>query len=572
MTQSETLTLLKTGRNVFVTGPAGSGKTHVINEYIKYLNEREVPVGITASTGIAATHMGGVTIHAWSGMGIRAYMDEHEIESLREKKYIAKHFSDTQVLIIDEVSMLHHFRFDLLDEIARTLRKSDKPFGGMQVVLCGDFFQLPPVSRMGEPESQFIYRSKSWKDAGFTICYLSEQHRQKDDVSLGILNEIRSGDVSDEAREQLRSRHNAEIDEIEPTRLFTHNADVDTMNDQELLKVQENEFTYEMSSKGKTPLVLVLKKSCLAPEILRLKKGARVMCVKNNFDEGYVNGTLGVIESCGPNVHPVIRASNGKRITIEPASWQINDGGKILAEITQYPLRLAWAITVHKSQGMSLDAVDVDLSKAFEPGMGYVALSRVRTFGGLTIRGINENALQVHPEVLEYDRHLRELSGKAESVLHHTDSKDIVREQEEFLARVAPMHSRRRTENGRRRTENGGRSTKGSARRKEPNVSTYEQTAVLVRQEKSIREMAKARGKMAETILEHIEKLKKSGSDINITYLKKEISPEKFRKIEAAFEEIYDKTGETLLSPVKSKVGPNVSFLEIRLARILLGY
>jgi len=152
-----------------------------------------------------------------------------------------------------------------------------------------------------------------------------------------------------------------------------------------------------------------------APEVLRLRKGARVMCVKNNFEEGYVNGTLGVVVSCAPDSDPVIRTGaspdhpEGRLITIERANWQIADDGKILAELDQYPLRLAWAITVHKSQGMSLDAVEVDLSKAFEAGMGYVALSRVRTLAGLSILGFSENALKVNGEVLEFDRHLREL-------------------------------------------------------------------------------------------------------------------------------------------------------------------
>jgi hypothetical protein len=339
----------------------------------------------------------------------------------------------------------------MVDQILKRVKKNDEPFGGLQVVLCGDFFQLPPISRFGEPQARFIYESKSWKEGKFTVCYLGENYRQVNDPSLNILNDIRAGEVSEESFELLMTRSvgalkEHEAEEYISTKLYTHNIDVDSINDSELVKMGGYETTYEMTSKGKKPLVEALKKSCLAPDKLRLKKGARVICVKNNFEEGYVNGTLGVVVSCGYGVDPVIQTAStpdhpgGQRITVAKATWVIDDESKILAEICQYPLRLAWAITVHKSQGMSLDAVEVDLSKAFEPGMGYVALSRVRTLAGLKILGINGNALRVNPLVLEYDRHLKELSGKAESVIQNTDTKDIEQAHKEFLATAAPLH------------------------------------------------------------------------------------------------------------------------------------
>ncbi len=580
MTQSSALSLLKTGSNIFITGPAGSGKTHLINQYINYLRDHEVPVGITASTGIAATHMGGVTIHSWSGMGIKNNLSLQDLEGLAEKAYIANRIKETQVLIIDEVSMLHHFRLDTLNDILKHLRKNDKPFGGIQIVLCGDFFQLPPVSKYGEPDTHFIYRSQAWKEGKFTICYLSENYRQKDDAHLSILNEIRSGEVSDEAREELKNRHNKRtLTTLVPTRLYTHNIDVDKVNDTELSKVSGSEAVYEMNSKGKKPLVEALKKTCLAPEVLRLRKGAQVMCVKNNFDKGYVNGTLGTVVSCGFGLDPVIQTiptpewPQGRRVTIELASWKIEDDGRVLAEISQYPLRLAWAITVHKSQGMSLDAIEVDLSKSFEPGMGYVALSRVRTLNGLTILGINEAALQVHPEVLEYDRHLRQLSDKAELVLETTNTEEITQLQNEFLARVAPLHSMGKNKKGKR----GGK----IKAIKEP---TYSKTAKLIKAKKSLTEIAHERGMTGETIISHLEQLCGEVGDgetnraeflKEIAYLKYEISSQQWGKIEKALEEVAlkQKDGKPpLLSPVKNIVGPNVSFKDIRLARVLLGY
>jgi len=311
------------------------------------------------------------------------------------------------------------------------------------------------------------------------------------------------------------------------------------------------------------------------------------MYVKNNFDKGYVNGTLGVVVSCGFGLDPVIRTAStpdfpeGRLITLELADWTIEDDGKVLAQITQYPLRLAWAITVHKSQGMSLDAIEVDLSKAFEPGMGYVALSRVRTLNGLSIIGMNENAFRVHSEVLEYDHHLRELSDKAESVVEYTDTKDIIRTQQEFLAKVAPMYTIR----------SDGKRIKKS---KDKKLSTIEKTALLIRQEQNIKDIAKTREMTVETIIGHLEKLieigvESGGIDLSdISYLKKEVSPIHFLKIEKALEEVATKDEEQrsniawpiedkaykppLLSPVKSKVGPNISFRDIQLVRVLLGY
>ncbi|MFA6554669.1 MAG: AAA family ATPase [Candidatus Paceibacterota bacterium] len=643
MTQRDALNILKSGKNVFITGPAGSGKTFVVNEYIRYLKEHDVPIGITASTGIAATHMGGVTIHSWTGIGIKDRLSLDEIEEIGQKGYVKNKLLEAKVLIIDEVSMLHHFRLDIVDSVLKHVRKSEEPFGGLQVVLCGDFFQLPPVSRMGEPEARFIYNSDSWKEAGFVVCYLHENFRQNNDPILAILNEIRSGKVSSKAREQLKSRHVKDashvkglgnfgddeeanysgLDEanynqeensyesvidltvredfsgerglsgkeknettppggegvpnqtgIEPTRLYTHNLDVDSVNGRELNKVQANEIVYEMTSKGRRPLVETLKKTCLAPEILRLRKGARVMCVKNNFEKGYVNGTLGVVVSCAPDSDPVIRTAvspdfpEGRLITIERANWQIADDGKLLAEISQYPLRLAWAITVHKSQGMSLDAIEVDLSKAFEPGMGYVALSRVRTLAGLSILGFSENALQVHREVLEHDKHFRELSDKAERILEYTDEKDITQKQNEFLAKVAPLHAIKKDKNGKKI--------------KPPKLSTYDKTALLIKAEKTVREIAKERGLEEETVINQIESLLAGGKGVKETlnlsevmYLKKEISPIHFKKLEKALEEVSAKQGNDrppFLSPIKSKVGFNISWNEIKLARILLGY
>ena len=552
MTQAEALEILKTGRNVFVTGPAGSGKTHLVNSYISYLKKNDIDPGVTASTGIAATHMGGMTIHSWAGIGVKDTLDESDLEDLAERPYLSKRFERVKVLIIDEVSMLHHFRLDLVDQVLKAMKQSNDPFGGVQIVLCGDFFQLPPVSRMGEPESLFIFHSESWKQAGFTTCYLDEQFRQKDDAMISILNEIRSGDVSEQSKKLLKGRmkkSGAEDakEEKDVTRLFTHNVDVDSLNALELEKLESAEQAeYDMETSGHAPIAEILKKSCLAPEKLKLKLGAYVMCVKNNFEEGYVNGTLGIVVSCKRTQHPVIRTLAGRQITIEPATWKIEEEGKVKAQITQYPLRHAWGITVHKSQGMSLDAVEVDLSKAFEPGMGYVALSRVRTLAGLTILGLNDLALQVHEDVLEFDAELRAQSEKAK-VSIFKDKKKLAEDQKDFLEWAVPK-------------------SKINAK-----IPPHEHTAALIEERKSLAEMAAARKVTTETIVAHIEKLVEEGQEPELGYLRKEISPTHWRKIEKAIKEILETEDTVLLSKVKNIVGPNVSYLHIRLARVLLG-
>lgn len=435
MTQKEALEILKMGRNVFITGAAGSGKTYLLNEYISYLRGAGVGIGVTASTGIAATHMNGLTIHSWSGLGIKDNLNKYELQDLLEKPYLKKRFEEARVLVIDEISMLHHFRLDLLDRIARAFKKNEEPFGGLQVVLCGDFFQLPPVSRYGEPPARFAYHSAVWENLGIKVCYLEEQHRQSDHKYLEILNAIRDNNMTENILGRLQSRLEKKTDALEPTKLYSHNANVDAENERELAKIAGELHVYEMSHHGRKPLVEILEKSCLAPAALRLKIGARVMFVKNNFEEGYANGTLGVVEYCDRSKIRV-RTASGKTIEAEPATWVIEENGEIKASLIQYPLRLAWAITVHKSQGLSLDAAEIDLSRSFEKGMGYVALSRVRSLAGLSLLGLNEMALKIDDEVMAYDQRFREQSASHACWLKNQFPEDKDKLKKDFLARV----------------------------------------------------------------------------------------------------------------------------------------
>jgi len=547
MKQLEALAILKMGHNAFITGAAGSGKTHLLNEYIRYLRENSAQIGITASTGIAATHMGGTTIHAWSGLGIRDTLSAYDLEALEEKPYLWKRFENVHVLIIDEISMLHHYRLDLVDKIARSFKRTDRPFGGMQTILCGDFFQLPPVSRAGEKPAHFCYHAEVWKELDLKVCYLEEQHRQEDGVYLDILNAIRDNTVSPETTRILATRKNQKSESVaEPTKLYTHNIDVDTENMCELEKVPGEIFEYAMTSKGRENLVAILKKSCLAPEKLSLKKGARVMFVKNNFEEKYANGTLGIVEEC-TSLGIKVRLANKRIIDVKPASWRIEEDGKVKAEITQYPLRLAWAITIHKSQGMSLDAAEVDLSQSFEKGMGYVALSRVRTLGGLSLKGMNMNALEVNAEVLLFDKQFREVSQKHTKDLHAKSSEEIKHSHQKHLEKVVPQKNT-----------------------KTKKIDTTEETKRLLHEGKTLKEIIAIRGLKLGTILDHLEKLKENDSTLDLSLIEKNIPKARLQKIIQALKKSGMHGGVYLLTPAKALLGKDVSFEEIRIARLLL--
>ncbi len=436
MTQAEALDILKLGHNVYLTGAAGSGKTFLINQYVEWLRTHKVGVGITASTGIAATHINGRTIHSWAGIGIEDKLSSKHLYSLLNSTKFQNRFAKTKVLIIDEVSMLHAVRLDLVDQVCRAFKNGQEPFGGIQVILVGDFFQLPPVARAGEDNS-FIHTSRAWEDMAIKICYLTEQHRQQDDKFLQILNDIRAGVISNDSQSLIKSTYNQKLaSKITPTKLYTVNVDVDAINSFQLEKIKDEPHLYQMISKGEKDLVTALKKGCLAPESLLLKKGAVVMFVKNNFEKGYVNGTMGEVVDFDDSDYPIVRITNGELITPAPASWAIEDDEFILAEICQLPLRLAWAITIHKSQGMSLDCVEVDLSKAFTYGMGYVALSRVRTLAGLRLLGLNDLALQVNPEVIDLYSQFFETSNSIVKDLKKLGKRKKTSDQKQFLEKI----------------------------------------------------------------------------------------------------------------------------------------
>jgi len=566
MTQDEAFAILKTGRNVFLTGEPGSGKSHMVNRYVEYLRSCGVEPSITASTGIAATHIGGMTIHSWSGIGVRTRLTDHDLETMLDKDRLVKRLRAARVLIIDEVSMLSGDTLAVVEQVCRVLRDSIEPFGGLQVVLVGDFFQLPPIMPKADQErvktisldgedqwSPFAFMGTAWAKADPTICYLTEQHRQEDAEFLKALSAIRRGEVTDEVRECFAGRRVEPAVADDHTKLYTHNFAVDKLNDARLAKLPGERHDFTMKSEGAPTIVEGLKRGCLSPETLSLKLGAKVMFTKNSVEGKFVNGTIGEVVGFSPVTgYPQITMHNGKTIEPELGEWSIYDGMKMLGMIKQIPLRLAWAITVHKSQGMSLDTAIMDLSQAFEYGQGYVALSRVRTLAGLYLLGYNERALEVHPDVFAKDIQFRAASEKARYDFAALGEEQIADLQLQFINTI------------------GGAVGMGM-QAPAPKVSTYDATAELVAQKLSVADMAEKRGVTETTIITHLEKLVASGTldpETDMEYLKPE--RRRFVTMQAALEKTYKKKGSMLLTPAQSLLGPGFTFEELRVARLFL--
>lgn len=402
MTQAEALEVLKSGANVFLTGEPGAGKSYTINLFTEWLRQRGTVYAVTASTGIAATHVNGVTLHSWSGIKMKRKISDAHLEQMASDRFHVERVSRPKVLIVDEVSMIDAKMVDMLDIILRHFRDPHEPFGGIQVVFVGDFFQLPPVDRHNE--TKFAFQSEAWNAANLQVCYLTEQHRQEDPEFLEILTAMRKGTITQAHKDRLLA---CTKNGTSPTHLFTHNADVDAMNTIELEKIDKPLHEFKMEMTGVHPAMEeVLQRQLITPATLRLKEGALVMFTWNDAQGQFVNGTIGKVDGFTISGAPIVIVKEN-RIIPQKQVWRLEENGKEKATATQYPLRLAWAITVHKSQGMSLDEATIDLSKTFEYGQGYVAISRVKSLQGLHITGMNDKTFEMHPKVIRKDKEFR---------------------------------------------------------------------------------------------------------------------------------------------------------------------
>ena len=645
MRQSSALDILKTGQNVFLTGSAGSGKTYTLNQYINYLRARRVPVAVTASTGIAATHMNGTTIHSWSGIGIKDELSDRDLSNLSRKQFLADRLKDTAVLIIDEISMLHAKQLNLVNQVLKHVRKNDSAFGGIQVVVAGDFFQLPPIGSKGESNREkFAFMSEAWLDAKFHICYLSEQHRQVSEAANGgldlddILNQIRRQEVTFEAIAALEATFDQNVD-INRTRLYTHNLNVNKINDKELAALDGDMMRFEATATGDSKLVETLKKTVRTQDELILKVGAKVMFIKNNTELGVSNGTMGELigfaavkvddskddsnalidnedgvdtdnttdnkteaaKSGKDNAKkdqknpkgkkvimqkmPVVRLNSGREVIAEPEEWIIEDEtGDVLASYEQVPLCLAWAITIHKSQGMTLDAAEIDLSRTFELGQGYVALSRLKSLAGLQLLGMNKMSLQLDPLARGADKRFLELSEEADANYAMLDEKSMTQAHDKFILKSGGTLSKsvidayaslqkRRHERLQAQQEKKQKLGNQVADRSE---STLVATRLLLEESLSIADIAQTRELAQSTIMRHISELKRQDPGLACDHLRPE--DEVMTAVGNAYIAIkvannpndFNDDGSVKIKPIYESLKQSVDYNTIRLALIFI--
>ena len=482
-----------------------------------------------------------------------------DMDALSQKKNLYDRYTRTQVLVIDEVSMLHAYRLDMVDKLARMMRGNSQPFGGMQVVMCGDFFQLPPISKNGQSKD-FVFYSEVWKKMNPVICYLTRNYRQQDDALGSVLNSIRHNEIEDgiyDTFQDLLDNPPSDFYDYPHTKLYTHNEDVDRINAEQYKKLKGKEKVYEMETRGKKQLVDAIKMNCLAHETLRLKIGTQVMFIKNDQNKKYYNGTLGEVVDFYIDDSPIVRTLSGDDIVVVPESWHIEDDGKILAELRQLPLRYSWAITVHKSQGMTLDRAEMDLSKSFGFGMGYVALSRVRSISGLRLLGMSGNALAMHPDIIVYDAELRNKSSRAVEALTKYNADELTQKQNTFIERAGGNVKEMAIEEVKQLEE-------------KDKTPTAEITKNMLLAGKSLEDVASERSLTLGTIITHLESLKKLDKTFDfksLNIIPKALNKTKINKIKKAL-----KTNEDKLTPTMhdlQKQGIDTNYEEIRLARLL---
>ena len=638
MRQSSALDILKTGQNVFLTGSAGSGKTYTLNQYINYLRARRVPVAVTASTGIAATHMNGTTIHSWSGIGIKDELSDRDLTNLSRKQFLADRLKDTAVLIIDEISMLHAKQLNLVNQVLKHVRKNDAAFGGIQVVVAGDFFQLPPIGSKGESNREkFAFMSEAWLDAKFHICYLSEQHRQVSEAANGgldlddILNQIRRQEVTFEAIAALEATFDQNVD-INRTRLYTHNLNVNKINDKELAALDGDMMRFEATSTGDSKLVETLKKTVRTQDDLVLKVGAKVMFIKNNSELGVSNGTMGeligfaavkiddskdtsddLIEDTAQDAiakntknkakkdkeskekpkdekpttqkMPVVRLNSGREVIAEPEEWIIEDEtGDVLASYLQVPLCLAWAITIHKSQGMTLEAAEIDLSRTFELGQGYVALSRLKSLAGLQLLGMNDMSLQLDPLARGADKRFLALSEEADANYAMLDEESMRQAHEKFILKSGGTLSKSVIEayanlQKKRREQQQAQIDKKQKlgnQVSDKSDSTLLATRILLEESLSIAEISQARQLSQSTIMRHIAELKSQDPSLACDHLRPD--DEVMTAVGNAYVAIkvannpndFNDDGSVKLRPIFEHLKQAVDYNTIRLALIFI--
>lgn len=406
--QKEAIDVILSGKNVFLTGQAGTGKSEVIKHVKKLLQDSDKKVGITSTTGISALAVGGITIHSWAGVGL-ANKSADILTAIVRRSKRADVWRKTDVLLIEEVSMMSADLFEKLDVVGRAIRRRIRiPFGGLQLVLCGDFCQLPPV------DGGFCFLSETWKNCDFYTCYLTQNMRQSDARFQALLARARLGTLNKEDKQLLKCRIGAKLDGvIQPTRLYSRRTQVEVINNENLKMlgpktlrifkaVDETDAEDKLDSRETERIKTLIERSCPAHSEISLAIGAQVMLIYNlGLEAGLVNGSRGIIERY-EGLYPVVKFKDVE-IVVEPQEWSITISEDLSAFRKQIPLILAYASTIHKCQGATLDCVEVSLgSEIFAEGQFYVALSRVRSLEGLVITDLDFSRLTCNAQVKDF--------------------------------------------------------------------------------------------------------------------------------------------------------------------------
>jgi len=427
------------GENIFITGPGGTGKSALIRQIYSHSIHYKKNICVTALTGCAAVllNCNAKTLHSWAGIGLGNDTIENILSRLKKNKFATNVWLKTEVLVIDEVSMLSLKLFELLNEIGQLIRRNrNAPFGGIQLIFSGDFFQLPPVGDNSDPDSQsFCFESNYWSTT-FSLCNqicLVKIFRQTDEIYCSILNQIREGKIKRKSNDILLKYVNREKDPsmiIEPTKLFPIRSKVDIINKFKMSKLKGEEREYELKqlidnvitkSETKTETksetifstkeiemeMTFLSNSLICDKLLKIKIGAQVMCIINissTIDDSILlsNGSQGiVIGFCEVSGCPRVRFNNGVERVMNYYTWVSNKIPYI--SVSQVPLILAWALTIHKSQGATLDAAEIDVGNdIFECGQTYVALSRVKSLNGLYLSSYDPTKIRIYKKVKDY--------------------------------------------------------------------------------------------------------------------------------------------------------------------------
>jgi ATP-dependent DNA helicase PIF1 len=417
--QQDAFSSMKLGKNIFLTGPGGSGKSFLLKYFIEWFrNEKEndkEKIYITSTTGLSSILIDGITINRYSGIGLGDKEIDFYYKKIIKMPNLRKRWNETAILIIDEISMMEADIFDKLEILARKIRKNDEPFGGIQLILSGDFLQLPPVK-----STEFCFESISWDMVIDKTFYFDKIIRQNDPILQNILNNIRIGNITDEVKNVLNSLLNKKLSSehgIIPTLLFSKKNMVVEYNKKEIQKLIDEgkdnykyqsyyEFSKNIKEEHKEFYTDLINSQYNVEDTLTFSRNSQVMLTVNMPEEGLANGSRGIIIDFTKNKseqnYPIVMFLNGKVMEIKPHSYTIDENKDIITKV-QIPLILSWAITIHKAQGMTLDFLQTDIGNSiFEYGQAYVVLSRIKDLDGLSLINVDFNKIKAHPKIISY--------------------------------------------------------------------------------------------------------------------------------------------------------------------------